>query len=170
MDMNKRVKAEVKNEKDERAKKPKLKDVPPDCQCAFPGAYACGACSTLYPDVRQARVQGAAMSASSLELDEVGEAWRIQQCHALQQYVRKQLTHSWAKSGRCDVVACRNVTERFLPDRSGSEHDSEGYHSDSCGAQGGDLGEICSVPFKADNFSPGSIVVCSPQCYDRAKT
>ena len=141
--------------------------MPPDCQCAFPGAYACGACSTLYPDAKEARVHGAAMSASS---DEAGEAWRIQQCRALQQYVRKQLTHSWAKSGRCDVVACQNVTECFLPYRNGSDHDSEGYHSDSYGAQKSDLGEICSVPLKADQFAPRTIVVCSPQCYDRAKT
>ena len=79
MDMNKRVQAEVKNDRDERAKKSKLKPVPPDCQCAFPGAYACAACSTLYPDTKEARVQGAVMSASS---DEAGEAWRIQQCRA----------------------------------------------------------------------------------------
>ena len=103
-------------------------------------------------------------------LHEAGEAWRIQQCRALQQYVRKQLTHSWAKSGRCDVVACQNVTECFLPYRNGSDHDSEGYHSDSYGAQKSDLGEICSVPLKADQFAPRTIVVCSPQCYDRAKT
>ena len=99
--------------------------------------------------------------------DEDDDTWRERQCHALYHNVREQLKCSWTADGLCDVVACKNVTGRFLPFVDGRKYTMPQY-SDSYGARE-DRGEGGSIPLSESMRNPQTIVVCSPACYLRAK-
>ena len=109
--------------------------------------------------------------------DEDDDTWRERQCHALYHNVREQLKCSWTADGLCDVVACKNVTGRFLPYVNGRPQNTMPQYSDSYGARK-DRGEGGSIPLSEsmrlsdsmrDPECGPSIVVCSPACYLRAK-
>ena len=103
-----------------------------------------------------------------LQHNEDGEVWRERQCHALHLHVRTQLQCSWTVDGLCDVVACKNVTGRFLPCVNGPPQNTMEQYSDTWGAQI-DHAEGGSIPFSQSMREPQTIVVCSPACYLRAK-